>query len=142
MEKFPPMKKDKYDYERHHIEAFTYQLIMKKGWSDYAMLVLFDQFLRSRLPLATPTKLLDPNFPVPISIVMGSDDWMLKVDKGASQEIINSNKKLHGNESNYYLCPNAGHVMNCDNPDATINIIINDIFYNSPDQESQRLPIV
>ena len=136
LEKFPD------EYERHMVTAFSYQLIMRKGWSDYAMLINFDCKLRALLPLATSSKFGSEDFQVPISILMGDRDWMLKADKGASEDVIAQNKKKHGYQSNYYIVPNAGHTLHVDNAEAIINILLNDIFYSHPDQEKERLPVI
>lgn len=59
------------DYEKHIIGAYTYQIFMKPGESEYALLINFDEQLRPFLPLGSTNKLASEDFPVPISIVMG-----------------------------------------------------------------------
>jgi pimeloyl-ACP methyl ester carboxylesterase len=64
---------------------------------------------------------------------MGELDWMVKADRGGSLAVVQANKKKFGDQSNYYICPNAGHDLNIGNPEGLVNIIINDIFYFSDD---------
>lgn len=77
------------EWERAIVGAYTYQIFMKEnGTSEYAMLINFSKALQCYLPLGTSQKLASPDFPVPISIVMGDDDWMREVDLGASELIV------------------------------------------------------
>ena len=124
------------------LKAYTYQIQMPENKSEYCLQVSFDEALRCYLPLGVQSKLGSNKFPVPVSIVLGDCDWVQGHDLGASRKIIKANKEAHGHLSNYYKCPSAGHTMNLDNPDAWVNIIINEVFYSEPSQKAQRLPIL
>ena len=114
----------------------------ENGTSEYALLINFTKALQCYLPLATPQKLADPDFPIPISIVLGDDDWMREVDLGASELVVMNNQKRHGRESNHYILPTAGHNLHIDNMNGLVNIIINEILYISEEDAAQRLPVI
>jgi hypothetical protein len=77
------------EWEQTIVGAYTYQIFMKEnGTSEYALLVNFTKALQCYLPLGTADKLANPEFPIPVSIVLGDDDWMREVDLGASELIV------------------------------------------------------
>jgi hypothetical protein len=65
---------------------------MREGTQEMALLINFDSGIHAYLPLGVASKLANPNFPVPISIVLGETDWVKICDDGASEEIVNNNK--------------------------------------------------
>ena len=77
---------------------------MKKGaTSEYALLINFDSDMNAYLPLGSPNKMGNADYPVPFSIVHGDTDWVKDIDSGASEKIVAINREKFGNQSNYYL---------------------------------------
>lgn len=92
------------DYARHVVKAYTYQIFMKDGaTTEYALLINFDSDMNAYLPLGSPNKMGGVDFPVPVSIVYGDEDWVGTIDDGASREIVRINQDKYGSESNYYI---------------------------------------
>jgi len=89
-------------------------------------MILIGQTLLANEPLGSKERLLDPDFPVGVSIVFGADDWVRKnkLDDNAPDLIVNNNKDK---SSKLYILPESGHMLYFDNPMALANIIINDI---------------
>ena len=79
------------EFERYIVGAYTYQIFMKPGESEYALLLNFDEQLRAYEPLMSHQCLGNDDFPVPVSIMMGETDWMHEVDQGASQKLVELN---------------------------------------------------
>ena len=80
-----------------------YQILMRKGTTEYAIHLMFNPTLTAHLPLGSPEKLGRPDFPVPISFFYGDEDWVLNVDEDAAQKVCIRNKKVHGFKTNHYL---------------------------------------
>mmetsp|Transcript_5064 Transcript_5064/g.8635 ORF Transcript_5064/g.8635 Transcript_5064/m.8635 type:complete len:138 (+) Transcript_5064:683-1096(+) len=97
------------EYERQIVGAFTYQIFMRDGNAEMALILAFDSQLQAFLPLGVSSKMADPDFPVPFSIIIGDRDWVNECDDGASQMCVGINKKKFGSQSNFYACPQAGH---------------------------------
>ena len=137
------------DSEKEICADYIYHLFMREGTSEFALLVMFTQGLQALLPLGTNDKLASPDFPVPISYILGDVDWVRYCDHHDTDNIhygkilIEINKKRHGNSSNFYECPTAGHNMHMDNPIALSSIIKNDVFGSDlpilPQHEYKRL---
>ena len=135
--------------EKEICADYIYHLFMREGTSEFALLVMFTQGIQAHIPLGTEDKLASPNFPVPISYVLGDVDWVRFCDHHDTQNthygkiLVEINKKRHGAASNFYECPTAGHNMHMDNPIALSNIIKNDILGSElpilPQQEYKRL---
>ena len=98
------------------------------------LMVLFTKGFQSHLPLGTKEKFANPNFPIPVSIVMGDRDWMRKCDDDYGKICVEARLENHNpdlkfeEKGHFYICPTSGHNLHMDNPIATTNIIINDIF--------------
>ena len=90
---------------------YIYQIFLRKGTTEYAIHVNFDQLFHAYVPLGTKDKLGSDTFPIPISIMVGDQDWTLNVEDDAAIKIVNHNRKLHGEKSNYYIVKNCGHSM-------------------------------
>jgi len=60
-----------------------YQIFMRPGTTEYAMMILFDLGLYSKLPLGTPDKMANDQFPIPFSFIYGERDWVRTVDVDA-----------------------------------------------------------
>jgi hypothetical protein len=93
------------------------------------------------LPLFTPTKLAQPEFPVPISIVLGEHDWVVKQLKDTGENMVMLSKMTHDNQARCWVCPDAGHNMHLDNPHALANILLHEIMGDKYCREN-RLPIL
>lgn len=114
---------------------FWYQIFKRFDPTEYALLVNFDQNMQAKLPLGSPKKLGRKNFPIPISIIFGDDDWALIYDQGASEALISKNqfnadtgvKPPRGTWSRYYILPDSDHNMHYDNYIGLTSLIINDL---------------
>ena len=49
---------------------------------------MFDHDVSPKISLSEPSKLGNPDFSVPFSIVFGDSDWMTKYDDGCSKYLI------------------------------------------------------
>jgi hypothetical protein len=49
---------------------------------------MFEHDISPKVSLSDPSKLGNPEFPVPFSIVFGDDDWMTSYDDGCSKCLI------------------------------------------------------
>lgn len=93
------------------IADYIYHLFMKKSTSDYSLMILFNQGMQAQLPLGTPDKLANPNFPIPVSFIMGSEDWVRYLDEDYGQVCVdarqaNKDSKLAVNQRGEYIfCP-------------------------------------
>ena len=108
---------------------------MRDGTSEYALLVCFTNGIQAHLPLGTEEKLASPDFPVPLSVIIGENDWVKLCDmndqtgRHFGEICVEANQKKHGKEkSQFYWCPNSGHNLHMDNHIALENIILNDVF--------------
>jgi len=54
---------------------------MRESTSEYGILVLFNRGGQALLPLGTKDKLASPDFPIPITFIMGVEDWMRILDE-------------------------------------------------------------
>ena len=112
---------------------YMYHLLMRKSTSDYSLMILFNQGLVAMLPLGTTDKLSNPDFPIPVSFVMGENDWVRFADEDYGQQCVDAQKlnKTPGIAShergNYVFCPGAGHQMHMDNPIGFSHIVINEL---------------
>jgi hypothetical protein len=68
---------------------------MREGTSEYSIMMLFTDELIGHLPLFTPEKLAQPEFPVPISVVVGEHDWVVKQLKDAGENMVYLSKMTH-----------------------------------------------
>lgn len=66
--------------EKQVLSDLSYHLLMRDGTSENALFILFTKSLIAHNPLGLPSNLLNPNFPVPISIILGDYDWVQFVD--------------------------------------------------------------
>ena len=80
---------------------------------------------QTHLPLATPEKFLDPDFPLAVSFIYGDDDWVLRLE-GDTPDIICNTNKFESSKS--YVVPTSDHNLHMDNPKALAQCIINDVF--------------
>jgi len=65
---------------------------------------------------------MNPDFPIAISFVYGSDDWTRVVDRDYAKECILANKHI---DSSFHVVPDSDHNMHMDNPQALAHTIIN-----------------
>ncbi len=64
---------------------------MRKGTSEYALMVLFDLRLQAHHPLGTENKLCNPCFPLNFSFVYGDSDWVRSIDLDYARYCVESN---------------------------------------------------
>mmetsp|Transcript_36441 Transcript_36441/g.35298 ORF Transcript_36441/g.35298 Transcript_36441/m.35298 type:complete len:296 (-) Transcript_36441:257-1144(-) len=74
--------------ERRSMHKYLYQIFMRKGSTEYALLVCF-KFLYPLNSLCVKEKLLNPDFPVPVSFFYGDQDL---TDSKAGQAVVKVNK--------------------------------------------------
>ena len=67
------------------------------------------------MSLATPEKFLDPEFPLAISFIYGSDDWVKLIEEDTPDLIVATNKF---ETSKSYIVPTSDHNLHMDNPKA------------------------
>ena len=76
-------------------------------------------------------KLCNPDFPIPVSFIMGDSDWVRYLDEDYGQVCVdsrndNKNKDIPFHlRGQYVFCPASGHNMHMDNPEAFSNLLIN-----------------
>ena len=106
---------------------------MKPSTSDFSLMILFNEGMQAQLPLGTEDKLGNKKFPIPVSFIMGQEDWVRYLDEDYGQTCVNAREinkdtTLPNNQrGNYIFCPKSGHQMHMDNPIAFTNIIINEL---------------
>ena len=81
IEEFLSEYRERQDFSEDQFKAlhsYYNQLFKREGTSEYALMTLFSDEMIPKLPLFTLDKLAQPEFPVPISIVIGERDWVRK----------------------------------------------------------------
>ena len=112
---------------------YIYHLCMKRSSSECSIMVLFSPGLQAYIPLGSPDKLANPDFPIPISFVMGRDDWVRYSDEDFGENVVGARKGNYDQslsyheKGHYHICPGAGHNMHMDNPNTFADIIIKDL---------------
>ena len=86
---------------------------------------MFDDDIICHVPLGTKDKLCNPDFPVPISLVYGANDWMDFYEAHFGKEVIRVNKSKFGALSTLTTVPDSKHVFQKENPLAYRNAIVN-----------------
>mmetsp|Transcript_24695 Transcript_24695/g.38429 ORF Transcript_24695/g.38429 Transcript_24695/m.38429 type:complete len:139 (+) Transcript_24695:824-1240(+) len=114
---------------------------MRPGTTEYGLMILFDVSLQPKLPLGTDDKLNNPEFPIPISFVYGSNDWTRVVDTDFGKKIVETNRGKFGSQSNFLIVPDADHNMHMDNPQALANTVINDLLGFEGEEKLPVLPL-
>lgn len=64
------------DNQREAVTNYMYQIFMRPGTTEYALMILFNLGLLAHLPLGTKEKLLSPDFPIAVSFIYGENDWV------------------------------------------------------------------
>ena len=114
--------------ERQALIDYMYQITMRPGPTDCAVQVMFNSNLSAKCPLGTHDKLASPEFSTPVSFFYGDTDWAAQVEEDAPHKCLKQNKRLHCDQSNYYVVYNSGHSMHMDNPKELASLIIYDVF--------------
>lgn len=112
-----------HDDMKETVTRYLYQIFMRPGTSEHGIMVCFNFSLQTTLALGTAEKLLNPEFPIPLSFVYGDKDWTRVVDQDFAKECVAANKFKEN--SHFFLCPDSDHNMHMDNPQALANILIN-----------------
>lgn len=102
-----------------------YQIFMRPGTTEYAIMILFELGLVPKISLGHPDRLANPNFPIPVSFIYGDRDWVVLVDRNGGKNVVEVNPH---ESSRYHVIQNSDHNMHMDNPLGFANTIINDIF--------------
>ena len=58
------------------ITDYLYQVYMRDGTTEYSPMVHLTPQLKAYIPLGTSDKLLSNTFPLPVSFIYGSYDWV------------------------------------------------------------------
>ena len=74
--------------QREAVIDYMYQIFLRKGTTEYALMVNFELGMQAKIPLSNPEKLGRTDFPIPFSFVYGDDDWVPLTDDGASKRLI------------------------------------------------------
>lgn len=99
---------------------------MRPGTTEYALMICFKLGLYPQLtPLGHPSKLANPDYPVPISFIYGEADWVRSLDEDYAKIVVAASQFP---ESKFHLVSFSDHNMHMDNPIEFANIIISDIF--------------
>ena len=99
------------------VADYIYHLLMRKSSTESALMVLFTIGLQAKLPLGTKKKLKNPEFPIPVSFIMGDNDWVRFCDEDKGQECVEARVANHDDavpkhmKGNYHFCPSSGHNM-------------------------------
>jgi cardiolipin-specific phospholipase len=109
------------------IRDYLYQIIMRPGCTEYALMVNFEPGLVCKIPLEHPEKLANPTLPFPVSFIYGDNDWVGDMEGEAPQRVVEANMTgAHGVKCHFLKCPGAGHNLHMDNPIGISNMIINE----------------
>ena len=68
------------EVEQQALIDYVYQICMRDGTTEYSIPILFSPAMQAYTPLASGS-ISTPNFPVPLSIFYGEDDWVLNTDE-------------------------------------------------------------
>lgn len=99
---------------------YLYHITMRKGTTEKALMVNFQLGLKCVTPLGDVLK----DVPFDFSFIYGESDWVRNMEKEYAQISIEARNKPN---CQYYICPDAGHNLHMDNPEAFSNLIINDL---------------
>ena len=87
-----------------------YQIVMRKGTTEYAMPLLFNVGLICKTPLGQ--RLIDSG--IHCSFIYGQSDWVKLVDELWAKKITDR----------YYVVKDAGHNMHMENPEDLTRLMI------------------
>lgn len=117
------------DDQGEAVRDYMYQIFMRPGTTEYALMICFDIMLYCRYPpLANPERMASKEFPIPVSFIYGDADWVLSLEGDAGKNVVEANQS---DESRYHIVAHSDHNMHMDNPVEFANIIINDIFVDA-----------
>ena len=117
--------------QKEAMADYIYHLCMRKSTSDCALMIMFNQGLQAYLPLGTVDKLCNPDLPIPVSFIMGDNDWVRYLDEDYGQICVDSRHENKREDipahlkGQYVFCPSSGHNMHMDNPVEFSNLLIN-----------------
>ena len=117
------------------IADYMYQIFQRRGTTEFAPMMCFTDSLAPHISLGVKGKLADENYPLPVSFIYGSNDWLQMFEGEIADEIMRLNK-FHDKEaktqglkfSNVHVVPTSDHNMHTDNAVALENTILNDIY--------------
>jgi pimeloyl-ACP methyl ester carboxylesterase len=95
--------------------------LLRKPSTEYALFVLFDHYLFSKMPLDSENGL--PSIDIPISLIYGDRDWMRKV---GDHDVIKDNP-FKGTHSLWHTLDNSDHNLFMDNPEGLVDLIFADL---------------
>lgn len=73
------------------VRDYMYQIFMRPGTTEFALMVCFDLGLYSKLSLGHPDKLCSKEFPIPVSFIYGAQDWVRTLDQDYAKIVVSSN---------------------------------------------------
>lgn len=111
------------------------QINMIEGTFEPSLYAFVTKGFKCNRGLAEEKYLKNAQFTVPISIIYGDRDWMLRVDNGHSLALITEKKRqfpARAKEYSFHIVPNSDHNLHADNPLALANIIIDEYTTQKP----------
>ena len=71
------------------VADYMYHIFMRKGTTEYALMVLFEVGFVPFFSLSDEDRLGRSNFPIPVSVIYGDRDWVkMAIDGSAGEELI------------------------------------------------------
>ena len=71
------------DQAKDAVRDYLYQIIMRPGTTEYAIMVNFDIGLVCKIPLEDASKLSNPDLPFAVSFIYGDNDWVANMESEA-----------------------------------------------------------
>ena len=88
---------------------YLFQILMREGTTEKAIMVNFDQSLQSYTPLGD----ILVNAPFEFSFVYGDSDWVRRVDQDYAKTTIEARNSPN---CKFHILPSSNHNMHMDNP--------------------------
>lgn len=76
------------DNQRQAVIDYMFQIFMRKGTTEYALAVMFEQTLMGKVPLGNDDRLGSLDFQLPFTFIYGDGDWVKTADQGFSEQLI------------------------------------------------------
>ena len=103
-----------------------YQIYVRKGTTEYALMILFEVGLMPRISLSQDDKLAGSK--VPITFIYGDEDWVkIGVDGYAPEKLLRDKRDPC---NRIHILPDCGHTLHMDNPYALANCLLNELVHD------------
>ena len=124
---------------RKMVSEYLYHIYMRKGTSEYGLMIMFDIMFQPHLSLQDPSMMADPDFKVPFTVIFGDRDWVRRVDQGSSEKLINVKHQQENYDCEHIVIPDSDHNLHMDNPVAFANAIVNFLLSENLPVEGQQI---